>query len=287
LGQAVVSDQRLPVRLRQGLNVESGLNDGIALPVVTVLIAIVGAELGDAAAGAGSWVAFAAEQVGFGVLAGVVIGAVGAVALTRAGAAGAIEGVFRQLAAISVAVAAYAGASLLDGNGFMAAFVAGLVFGHLAAEECAAVVDFTQDEGELLTAITFTVFGASLVGPLLDEFTWQIVLYAVLSLTVVRIAPVLLAMSGTGTLLETRVFTGWFGPRGLASILFALLVLEELAGPGIDTVVATVLCTVLLSVYAHGATASWWTARLARRLEDIDDDVPEMGPATEMPTRGG
>jgi NhaP-type Na+/H+ or K+/H+ antiporter len=285
LGQAVVSDRRLPVRLRQGLNVESGLNDGIALPVVTVLIAVVGAEIGDDRTG--GWLRFALEQVGFGVASGLVIGAAGAVVLRRAAEAGAIEGVFRQLATIAVAVGAYAGASLLDGNGFMAAFVAGLAFGHLAGPECSDVQEFTQDEGELLTVITFGVFGAALAGPLLDDITWEIGLYAVLSLTVVRMVPVLVAMAGTGTTLETRLFAGWFGPRGLASILFALLVSEELSGPGVDTVVTTVVATVLLSVYAHGATASPWATRLAGRLAGMDEDTPEMAPATEMPTRRG
>lgn len=285
LGQAVVSDRRLPVRLRQGLNVESGLNDGIALPVVTVLIAVVGAEIDDDRTG--GWGRFALEQVGYGVASGIVIGAAGALVLRRAAEAGAIEGVFRQLATIAVAVGAYAGASLLDGNGFMAAFVAGLAFGHLAGPECSDVQDFTQDEGELLTVITFGVFGAALAGPLLDDITWQMGLYAVLSLTVVRMVPVLMAMIGTGTILETRLFAGWFGPRGLASILFALLVAEELEGPGVDTVVTTVVATVLLSVYAHGATASPWATRLAGRLAAMDEDMPERAPATEMPTRRG
>jgi sodium/hydrogen antiporter len=104
---------------------------------------------------------------------------------------------------------------------------------------------------------------------------------------VVRMVPVLVAMAGTGTTLETRLFAGWFGPRGLASILFALVVAEELSGPGVDTVVTTVVATVLLSVYAHGATASPWATRLAGRLAGLDEDTPEMAPATEMPTRRG
>jgi NhaP-type Na+/H+ or K+/H+ antiporter len=264
LGAAVVSDRRLPARLRQGLNVESGLNDGIALPLVTVLVAVVGAELGDES-GPG-WVRFALEQVGYGIASGIVVGFVGAVVLRRAAEAGAIEGVFRQLATLSVA---------------------GLAFGHLAGPACEDVQDFTQDEGELLTVITFTIFGASLAGPVLDDITWQIGLYAILSLTVVRMVPVAIAMIRTGTIVETRLFVGWFGPRGLASILFALLVAEELSGPGVDTVVTTVIATVLLSVYAHGATASTWAARLSARLMALDEDSPEMQPATEMPTRRG
>lgn len=283
LGQAVVSDPRLPVRLRQGLNVESGLNDGIVLPAVTVLLAVAAAE--DNGGGFATWGDFAARQVGFGVAVGIVAGVAGGRLLQRRSVAGRVEGIYRQLATIAVAVAAFAGAQLLDGNGFIAAFTAGLAFGGVAREQCKGVQDFTEDEGELLTAITFTVFGAVLAGPLLDELSWRIAVYVVLSLTVVRMIPVLLALWRSGTLLETRLFAGWFGPRGLASILFALLVAEELDGSGADLVVRVVMWTVLVSVYAHGVTASPWANRLSRRLAQSADTQPEMGPAPELPTR--
>jgi len=282
LGQAVVSDHRLPVRLRQSLNVESGLNDGIAVPVVTVLLAIAVAEEAGSSA---DWVALAAKQVGFGLLAGVAAGVIGGRLLDLRVKAGAVEGMYRQLATISIAGAAFALAGLLDGNGFIAAFTAGLAFGHVARSQCAGVQDFTEDEGELLSAITFVIFGAVLVGPLLDNLTWQIALYAVASLTIIRIVPVLISMIGSGTFFETRLFLGWFGPRGLASILFALVVVEELHTPAGDTISAVAAWTVLASVFAHGLTANAWAGRLARRLAAETDPMPEMEPATEMPTR--
>ena len=282
LGQAVVSDHRLPVRLRQSLNVESGLNDGIAVPVVTVVLAI---AVADEAGSSADWAELAAKQVGFGVLAGVAVGALGGRLLDSRVKAGAVEGIYRQLATISIAAAAFALAGLLDGNGFIAAFTAGLAFGHVARSQCAGVQDFTEDEGELLSAITFVIFGAVLVGPLLDNLTWQIAVYAIASLTVVRIVPVLISMIGSGTFFETRLFLGWFGPRGLASILFALVVVEELDNPAGQTIFAVAAWTVLISVFAHGLTANAWAGRLAHRLAAETDPMPEMEPATELPTR--
>lgn len=284
LGQAVVSDRRLPVRLRQGLNVESGLNDGIVLPLVAVLVALAADEAG--AGGVPDVGSFVAEQIVFGMIVGIFAGALGGLLLRHQAVAGRIEGVYRQLATIAIAVAAFAGASLLDGNGFIAAFVAGLAFGQVAREQCKGIQDFTEDEGELLTVITFTVFGAVLVGPLLDDLTWRVALYAVLSLTVIRVVPVAIAMWRTGTLVETRLFAGWFGPRGLASILFAIVVLEEMHGAGgVDEVFLVVAWTVLLSVFAHGLTAAPWAGRLAARLAREPEDMPEMLDVPELPTR--
>ncbi len=281
LGQAVVSDRRLPVRLRQGLNVESGLNDGLMVPIVTVALALSAAE----AAGTGGWGEFVVRQIGFGLLAGVGMGAIGGRLLHLRAGADRVEGIYRQLATIAIAAGAFASAELFEGNGFIAAFTAGLAFGHLAREQCSGIQDFTEDEGELLSAITFILFGSALAGPALEAVSWQILGYVVLSLTVVRMAPVVLALTGTRTLVETRFFAGWFGPRGLASILFALIVLEQLDSPQTDLIFDTAIWTVLVSVFAHGLTASPWTARLAARLGTAPDTQPELAPAPEMPTR--
>ncbi|NYF98769.1 cation:proton antiporter [Janibacter cremeus] len=284
LGQAVVGDPRLPPRVRQTLNVESGLNDGIAVPAVTVLIAVVVAE---EAGSPGDWVSLAAREVGFGLAAGLIAGIVGGRLLDSAVVTGRIQGTYRQLATLSVAVLAYSAASLIGGNGFIAAFIAGIAFGHVARDHCAGVQEFAEEEGELLAAVTFVVFGAVLVGPLLGNLDWQIALYAILSLTVVRMLPVLAAMLGSRTLLETQMFFGWFGPRGLASILFALLVLEEVGGEAGETIFAVATSTVLLSVFAHGLTASTWAGRLASRLDSAHEAQPELGWAPELPTRRG
>ena len=282
LGQAVVSDRRLPVRVRQALNVESGLNDGVAVPVVTVLLAAVVAE---EVGGAGDWVTLAAEQVGYGVAVGLAIGLLGGWLLDRRVVAGAVEGVYRQLAALAIAATAYALSSVLDGNGFIAAFVAGLAFGRVARRQCSGVQDFSEDEGELLSAVTFLIFGAVVIGPALDQLSWRVVVYVVCSLTVVRMLPVLLALLGSGTRWRTRLFLGWFGPRGLASILFAVLVAEGTDSAAGETIFTIAAWTVLVSVFAHGVTAAPWAGRLGRYLNDQPVPGHEMGPAPELPTR--
>ena len=200
LGQAVVSDRRLPVRIRQGLNVESGLNDGVALPLVTVLLALAVAE--EDPGGVQEWLTFAAQQVGVGVAAGVLAGAGAGKLLERASTSGRVEGLYRQLGTIAIVVGAFAAAELAGGNGFIAAFVAGLAFGAVAREHCRGMQDFTEDEGELLSVITFTVFGALIVAPFLDELTWAVAVYVVASLVVLRVVAVLVAMAGSGTLWE-------------------------------------------------------------------------------------
>ncbi len=281
LGQAVVSDRRLPVRLRQGLNVESGLNDGLMVPVVTVALALAASEAG----GTGGWGELVARQIGFGLLCGVSMGAIGGRVLHVRAVADRVEGVYRQLATIALAAGAFASADLLGGNGFIAAFTAGLAFGHLAREQCSGIQDFTEDEGELLSALTFIIFGAVLAGPALASVSWQILGYVALSLTVVRIAPVVLALTGTRTLIETRFFAGWFGPRGLASILFALIVLEQLDSTQTDLIFDTAIWTVLVSVFVHGLTASIWVTHLSARLGTAPTTQPELAPAPEMPTR--
>lgn len=286
LGRAVVSDPRLPVRIRQTLNVESGLNDGAMLPLVTVLLALAAEEAQtQAGSGAGQWLAFVAGQLGFGLVCGVLIGAVGAWVLHRQAQAGRVEGIYRQLATLAIAAGAYAGAELVGGNGFVAAFVAGLAFGRVAPHASQDVADFTEDEGELLSSLTFLVFGAVIASPRLGDLTWQILLYAVCSLTIVRMLPVLISLLGSGTRMETRLFLGWFGPRGLASILFALLVLDDLDDPQTGTIVSIAVWTVLISIFAHGVSASGWSARLSRRLHSGPAEMPEKQPFPELPTR--
>ncbi|MDH3752501.1 MAG: sodium:proton antiporter [Acidimicrobiia bacterium] len=288
LGAAVVNDERLPVRIRQGLNVESGLNDGLAVPVVTVFLALVVAE--ETGGGQTDWVEFVAEQIGYGTLIGVSVGCVGGISLRWADSRGWVEGVYRQLSTLSIAVGAFALAGTIDGNGFVAAFTAGLAFSQVARELCGGVQDFTIDEGELLAGLTFIVFGAVLGGPAINELTWQIALYVVLSLTVVRMVPVAVSMIGAGTRRETVLFLGWFGPRGLASIVFGLLVLEETDSSSTRLMFVVVAWTVLVSVIAHGISAAPWSGRLAAELDTAaqdDPSMPEHVSVAEMPLRGG
>ncbi len=277
LAQVVVSSPTVPVRVRQAINVDSGLNDGIVLPLVTVLAALAAGEQIDAAR-------FLVEQLGIGVPVGVGVGALGGWAIARASAHEWMSESFQQLATFAVALAAFATATTWGGNGFVAAFVGGIAFGFLAREACSGVYSFAEEEGHLLTLLVFMVFGGAVLGPRLDDLTWEIALYAVASLTVIRMVPVALSLVGLGLHRETVAFLAWFGPRGLASILFALLIVEEAAPPGASQVLLVASWTVLVSIVAHGLSAlpaSRWYGRhveaLARERRDLAEtvDVPQ------------
>lgn len=266
LGQGVATDRRLPERLREGVSVESGLNDGIMVPVVLLLLSF--AVIEEEGTSAGDAVSFAAQQIGVGVTVGVAIGTIAGFLIHRRSLQEQISGVYRQLGTLAVPVTAYAAASLLGGNGFIAAFLAGIGFGAMSCAQCRDVADLTTDDGVLLTTVAFFVFGAAFLAPRLDEVTAAQVVYVALSLTVVRLVPVLLSLVGTPMQFEPRLFIGWFGPRGLATILFVLLVAREVDTAGAETVVVTGTLAVGVSIYAHGATALPWTRRLERRFAD-------------------
>ncbi|WP_278314152.1 cation:proton antiporter [Lolliginicoccus levis] len=272
LGVAVVSDERVPVRIRQTLNVESGLNDGIVLPVVLVLVALAGQSTPGTTT---DWAQFAAAQVGWGVLAGIGIGAGGGWFLQRASAAGWVTSTYQRLAVVGLAAATYAGAESLGGNGFIAAFMAGLAFGTVARRETRHVDDFASREGELLTIITFTVFAAVVAGDQLADVDWRAFALATASLLLLRPLAVAIATAGTGLRLESVLFLGWFGPRGLASILFALLVVEQAGVANSATILLIATTTVMLSVLAHGLSAAPWARAFGARSSQLDAGAPE------------
>ena len=282
LGLPVVTNPRLPSRIRQGLNVESGLNDGVCVPLLIIFLTIAQAEEG---VGHVEPLQVIAEEIGFGVAAGIAAGALGAWLLRRFARLGWMEGTWRQITAVATALLAYAAAAALGGSGFIAAFVAGIAFRLVAADLAKEATFLAEQSGELLDAVTFLLFGALLLGPALGELDWRVGLYAVASLTLVRMLPVALAMAGAGMRRFTVVFLGWFGPRGLASIVFVLLFLEETELPERPLMLAVVTWTVALSVYAHGLTA--WPG--ANRYADWYDAhhrhhgvMPESVPVAEQ-----
>mgnify|MGYP000144387711 CR=1 FL=1 len=283
LGQAVVSSHLVPVRVRQAVNVESGLNDGLSVPFLTLFVALAAEEAGEAL----DWIGFAAQQIGLGTLAGVVVGLAGGWAVERATQRRLANGAFQQIAVLALAVLAWAAADAVGGNGFIAAFVAGLATGRVT-EECGTnVLDFTEDEGELLTAVVFFVFGTAVLG-FLGATTLGVVVYAVLSLTLLRMLPVAVSLGGTGLRAPTIGFLAWFGPRGLASIILALVVVEEAPDlPHLDVVLATMTVTVLLSIVAHGASARPLVRRYGRYADTLAADAPEQASAADLPVRGG
>lgn len=276
LGQAVISNRDVPVRIRETLSVESGLNDGIALPLVTVFLGLAAEEM---AVSGTSILGFVAAQLGFGLAVGAVVGVIGGRVIDRTVQQGWMDGLFRQLSTLALAVCAFATAESIGGNGFIAAFVAGIAFGQVAREHCAHAADFAEDQGQLLTLLTFLVFGAALAGPALaDAPQPRILLYALLSLTVVRMLPVAASLLGTGLTVPTLGFLGWFGPRGLASILFAVLILEE-ADLAVQPQILTIVSwTVLLSVFAHGMSARPAAAAYGRHVARMPDDHAEHRP---------
>jgi sodium/hydrogen antiporter len=285
LGLPVVSNRRLPSRIRQGLNVESGLNDGVCVPLLIIFLTMAQAEEG---VGHVEPLRVVLEEIGFGVIGGVVAGAVGAWALRRFAARGWMDGTWKQINAVATPLLAYTVATALGGSGFIAAFVAGIVFGVAAGEHAEATTFLAEESGELLNAATFLLFGAVLLGPALGELDWRIALYMALSLTVVRMAPVALAMLGTGMRRVTVGFLGWFGPRGLASIVFVLILVEQTQLPERPLMLAVVTWTVALSVYAHGLTAypganryaNWYAAHASDHAA-----MPESAPVAEQRVR--
>ena len=256
LGQSVVTSPNVPRRIGQSVNVESGLNDGFAFPVVLIAAIFASGATGMADENIpDNLLVFTLMQVVLGPIAGITIGFVTAKLLDFAVDRNAATEVSQGLYFLSVAMFAYFGAEHIGGNGFISAFVAGLVFGNTLRAPAMFIHEFMEGEGQLLTLLTFLVFGAVLAPVGLEHASIKTIALAIAFLTVVRIAPIWLSLTGTGLSAYEKLFLGWFGPRGLASILFALLVLERFDIPGGEELAACVVLTVLLSIIAHGVTA--------------------------------
>ena len=286
LGQAVVSDERVPSRVRQGLNVESGLNDGLCVPLFFIAIAIAESEAGTASSASAFELVY--EQIGYGLIGGIAAGALGALALRLGARRELIEPHWAQILTVATALLAAGIAHALGGSIFIAAFTGGFLFGTLRRDAGGEATHLVDEGGEFFNAVTFMVFGAVILGPVLDEITWQLVLYAALSLTVVRMLPVALALLTTGARRPTVAFLGWFGPRGLASVVFAVILIDDTELAHLHTLLLAITVTVALSVYAHGITArpltdryaAWWSSHPRDALPAM-----ESGPAPNLPAR--
>jgi NhaP-type Na+/H+ or K+/H+ antiporter len=275
LGMAVVSDRAVPVRIRRALNIESGLNDGIATPFVTVFLA---ALLSEEGLEGGSWVAEAAIELGLAIVVAIVVGGLGGRLLRLAAERGWTSGASEQFFVLVVAILAYVGAVEVGGNGFVSAFSAGLVFGAAGGAQRRESIVFTEDLSLFASFVVWVIFGASFVGPVLTgPVDASFIVYALLSLTVVRMAPVAIALIGKGFGARTVGFMGWFGPRGLASVVFTLLAVEELAGSSVDLPLFEVATwTILLSVILHGLSARPLAAAYGAGIAARDPSVPEL-----------
>jgi len=265
LGKAVVTNESVPSNIREGLNVESGLNDGICVPILFVFLALVtatGAETSTPVLA----ITLVAEEIGIGVAVGVGLTFLASWLGTRFADRGWVTETWRQLPVPALAVACFAVAQWLGGSGFIAAFAGGLLFGGIVKRHKHELLLAAEGTGDTLALITWVVFGAAVVGQSVESFSWEVVLYAVLSLTLIRMLPVFLVLTGLRLQTSEKLFMGWFGPRGLASIVFAVIVLSEHL-PGGGTIAMTAVCTILLSVVAHGISANPLIAALVARIK--------------------
>lgn len=261
LGKAVVSDPQVPKKIRSTINVESGLNDGIIFPLVITVLAMITSGLTQVNAGDSHWFRYVLQQVGFGALVGAGVGFIGAKLSVVSVNKNWMVGSYQNLIPIALAILSFYLAEYFHGNGFIAAFCAGLLVGNTSIKAKEHIEDFAESEGELLVLISFFLFGLAFVPRIIDYVTIQVCLYAFLSLTFLRMLPVMFSLLGAqldGKKLDlsTMAFVAWFGPRGIASILYVLIVAHEVGDvSGFETVYATVMVTVFLSIVAHGLTA--------------------------------
>ena len=264
LGQAVVTNPVVPERTRRALTVESGLNDGLALPAVLLFASLVAEVM---AQDSTDWLLFGAMQLTLGPLAGAVIGFTGGAILMWAKKNALTAEAFEGVGAISLAGMAYLGASLIGGNGFIAAFVAGLCFGHVVKGQCKFVYEFTESEGLLLTWGAFFLLGLALLPEALHHLSWSYLAIILASLFVVRPLAIWLSLIGTDASATTRMFFGWFGPRGLATALFALLVVPQVDHELAEPILTVAINAVWISALLHGLSAQpgakWYAARVA------------------------
>lgn len=280
LGLPVINNKRVPPLIRHALNVEGGLNDGLALPFVTILLALAQEE--EHTVGRGHSVSvFLRALVASGAI-GVVLGAGGALALRWSMNRGWSSRPWQSVGLLATATLAYVLADLIDGSGFIAAWVAGLVAGLIARESLSAAQQMPQDVAQLGVSVSFVLFGALLLAPALEHATWTAVTYGLLSLTVIRMIPVAVSLCGSKVAPQTVAYVGWFGPRGLASIVFADLVATS-GLPEKHQIVPVVMLTVGMSVVLHGLTAPWGARRYGRWYAAAAARHPEIREAAEAP----
>jgi len=267
LGKAVVTNEAVPDEVRQGLNVESGLNDGICVPILFVFLALALDQAGEQTPRALA-LKLVVEEIGIGVVVGLVLTYLSVRLLKFARQRQWLTQTWIQIPVVALALSCFAVAQLLGGSGFIAAFCGGLLVGimevHVPPKAKEEFLSASEATGDTLALITWVIFGSAVVGQAWSSFNWSILAYSLLSLTLIRMVPVFVSLTGSGMDTEGKLFMGWFGPRGLASIVFAVLVIES-GLPESGVLVSTVMCTIILSVLAHGITANPWARAYGER----------------------
>jgi len=271
LGKAVISNPAVPDKYRQALNVESGLNDGICVPILFLFLALAQGEAGDKPAGLLA-ITLVVEEVGIGLIVGILLSSVAVWLLHVSHKRGWISKIWVQLPVVALAIACFGAAQALGGSGFIACFIGGLVFGTQQKQYRQPLLHAAEGTGNAFTLITWVIFGAMLVEPALEHFSWPVLLYALLSLTLMRMLPVFIALTGLGLRTEAKLFAGWFGPRGLASIVFAVIVADAHL-PGGQTLSHVVAWTVILSIIGHGISAIPWAKAFGMREKATETNL--------------
>jgi len=255
LGKAVVTDKNVPEKIRSSINIESGLNDGIVFPLLITVVAMIVSDGQEQGQNSG-WMAYVGQQISFGAIIGGLVGYLGALLAEMLLRKGWMESSYQNLIPIALAILSYYLAEHCGGNGFISAFFSGLFVGNYSETFREHIEDFAESEGELLILISFLVFGLTFIPATINYWNFPVFLFAALSLTVLRMIPVAISLIGTKFDLSTILFIGWFGPRGIASILYVLIVVNEvLSIKGHETIYAVITVTVLLSIILHGLSA--------------------------------
>ena len=267
LGKAVITNKIVPARVREGLNLESGLNDGLCVPILLLFIAL---AQGQGAEGSGYLLAVKlfVQELGIGLIVGLGLTGISTWFLNFCWKQGWVNKIWMQMTVVALSIACFAIAQTLHGSGYIAAFSGGLLFGFLAQKDTHALVFAAEGIAELMALITWMIFGIAVIGQAASTFTLGMIVYAVLSLTVIRMLPIFISLTGLKENSSSKMFLGWFGPRGLASIVFAIIVLNKDL-PGGDFMAMVVVCTVLLSLIAHGVTANPladWIGRVDKKI---------------------
>ena len=284
LGQAVVTNLDVPERVRRGLTVESGLNDGLALPAILLFASLAAEAMNNDGQ---NWLLFGVLQIGLGPLVGAVSGHIGGLMFLAAKRRKMTSQHIEGIGAIALACAAYLLAGEVGGNGFIAAFIAGLFFGNTVKGECPFIYEFTEDEGQMLTWGAFFLIGLALVPEATQHLDLRTLGLILLSLFVIRPLAIWISLSGSEALPQTRLFFGWFGPRGLATALFALLIVEQIDPELGETILHFAINTVWISAILHGVSAvpaaRWYAGVIGRKDNPAEAaDMPSMRPADDV-----
>jgi NhaP-type Na+/H+ or K+/H+ antiporter len=269
LGKAVVSNESVPTNIRQSLNLESGLNDGICVPILFLFLTLAL----DAEFDGETWqfaLGLVAKQIGIGLAVGLVLTALAVELIRLAAKRHWLTTIWIQIPVVALACTCFATAQILGGSGFIAAFTGGLLFGGLEKRNHKTLLRAAEGAGDTLALITWVIFGSAVIGQAIGNFSWRILLYSLLSLTLIRMLPVFLSLTGSKLTIRDKLFVGWFGPRGLASIVFAVIVLNADL-PNSGTMAMVVACTVILSILLHGITANPWASAYGKFSRDTSE----------------